>query len=56
MREIIKHTILSSGYHVLHTKKKDSNVIRIDVFTELEHQEFSWWQIVLLKFNLVAGD
>lgn len=56
MREVINHTVLSNGYHVLHTKKEGSNVIRIDVFTDLEYEEFSWWQRVLLKFNLISED
>ena len=52
MNKILNHIVLPSGLHALHIEQENTTSIRIEILTEKEYQHFTWWEKILIKFNL----
>jgi len=52
MNRIITHIVLPNGLHALHIEQENTNAIRIEILNEKEYQHFTWWEKILIKFNL----
>jgi len=54
MNKILNHIVLPSGLHALHIEQENTTSIRIEILTEKEYQHFTWWEKILIKFNLLT--
>ena len=52
MSKIRNHIVLPSGLHALHIVQKDTDVVEVKILTEQEYQHFTWWNKLLIKYNL----